>query len=107
MSARQDGRQNCIALKSREIVDKIFVQTVKTDHNLKIEIKISNHAWCALIGLHATWAVGVPVFLIVERIHARNQTNCAFCDKSMKLGTLYIHPKKYFRKWSHLRFDLW
>ena len=28
--------------------------------------------------------------LIVERIHARNQTNCAFCDKSMKLGTWFL-----------------
>ena len=26
---------------------------------------------------------------IVERIHARNQTNYAFCDKSMKLGTVF------------------
>ena len=28
--------------------------------------------------------------LIVERIHARNQTNCAFSDKSMKLGTWFL-----------------
>ena len=28
--------------------------------------------------------------LLVERIHARNQTNCAFCDKSMKLGTWFL-----------------
>ena len=28
--------------------------------------------------------------LVVERIHARNQTNCAFCDKSMKLGTWFL-----------------
>ena len=27
---------------------------------------------------------------VVERIHARNQTNCAFCDKSMKLGTWFL-----------------
>ena len=40
---------------------KIFVQTVE------LNLKNSNHAWCALIGLHATWAVGVPVFLIVEQ----------------------------------------
>ena len=30
------------------------------------------------------------ILLLVERIHARNQTNCAFCDKSMKLGTWFL-----------------
>ena len=59
MSARQDGRQNCIALKSREYLQNSWQNICansriepKTDHNLKIEIKNSNHAWCALIGLH-------------------------------------------------------
>ena len=36
---------------------------------------------------HTFWHPPSP---IVERIHARNQTNCAFCDKSMKLGTWFL-----------------
>ena len=37
-----------------------------------------------------TYYVCLYVFHLVERIHARNQTNCAFCDKSMKLGTWFL-----------------
>ena len=40
--------------------------------------------------LAPTWSLLNIFGVIVERIHARNQTNCAFCDKSMKLGTWFL-----------------
>ena len=52
-------------------------QEVRVMHNMSQEVRVRQNTAQEVMG-------------IVERIHARNQTNCAFCDKSMKLGTWFL-----------------